>query len=267
VTFRLRLSTSQGRLSRPGGRATAISNHPDADAPEPASAELQELLLNTESVQEFLAELATCAARDLGGARFSCGVTVRTHQRRPTTLGTSDGLAAALDEAQYAAGDGPCLHALRTGDVVEVTDTATDARWPRFSSLCAENGAGSVLSLPLGTAAGGVVGALNIYSRAVAAFGDADREHGRRYAQLVSGAVAIAVRLAQRAELSDDLRAALGSRSVIDQAMGIVMARRCCGPDEAFGVLRERSQTGNVKLRDVAAEIVRTVAEVPLAPT
>jgi ANTAR domain len=43
--------------------------------------------------------------------------------------------------------------------------------------------------------------------------------------------------------------AALSGRAVIDQALGIIMGQRRCSADEAFGVLREVSQTSNVKLR------------------
>jgi len=48
------------------------------------------------------------------------------------------------------------------------------------------------------------------------------------------------------------LREAVSSRAVIDQAMGLVMAHRGCGQDEAFAVLRSASHCRNVKPRDVA---------------
>ncbi|WP_067829881.1 ATP-binding protein [Actinomadura kijaniata] len=56
------------------------------------------------------------------------------------------------------------------------------------------------------------------------------------------------------------LESALDSRATIGQAVGIVMARRRCGPDEAFAELTRMSQHRNVKLRDLAGEIVRTVS-------
>ena len=54
----------------------------------------------------------------------------------------------------------------------------------------------------------------------------------------------------------EQLRAALTSRATIDQAKGIVMAQRGCGPDEAFGELVRTSQDRNVKVRELAATIV-----------
>lgn len=112
----------------------------DAGPPDDGLAEWQELLLATDTLQDFLGEVAGAAARDLGG-EMSCGVTVRTHKRRPTTLGTSDSFAAALDEAQYSKGQGPCLHTLNTGESITMLDISTDERWPRFTELSAAQGA------------------------------------------------------------------------------------------------------------------------------
>jgi len=221
--------------------------------------ELQELLLGTDTLQDFLGEVAVAAARDLDKC-VACGVTVRTHARRPTTLGTSDTFAAALDETQYSQGQGPCLHALSTGEVVSIPDMAKDERWPRFAERGAAYGAGSSLSLPMRTAQTGVVGALNLYSRTSYAFTDAHRDQAGRFADLAAGAVAIGVRLAQRTELTEDLRVALSSRSTIDQAIGIVMGQRRCNADEAFAILRQLSQTSNAKLRDIATRVISTVS-------
>ena len=52
------------------------------------------------------------------------------------------------------------------------------------------------------------------------------------------------------------LQRALDSRIVIEQAKGIVMAQRRCGPDEAFEVLRRTARSGNLKLHALAAALV-----------
>ncbi len=74
---------------------------------------------------------------------------------------------------------------------------------------------------------------------------------------LSSGEVVEAADLATT--LSDHLRIALSSRSVIDQAIGIVMVQRHCDPDTAFATLRTISQRRNIKLRTVAAELVTAI--------
>jgi AmiR/NasT family two-component response regulator len=50
---------------------------------------------------------------------------------------------------------------------------------------------------------------------------------------------------------------------VIDQALGVVMGQNRCTADEAFDILRTISQNCNVKLRDVAAEIITEVSGQP----
>ncbi|MEV0240661.1 ANTAR domain-containing protein [Streptomyces sp. NPDC050674] len=53
----------------------------------------------------------------------------------------------------------------------------------------------------------------------------------------------------------EQLRQAIASRPVIDQARGILMATHGCTSDEAWHILREASQLSNTKLRDVAAAV------------
>jgi AmiR/NasT family two-component response regulator len=50
------------------------------------------------------------------------------------------------------------------------------------------------------------------------------------------------------------------SRALIEQAKGILMERHKITEDEAFTMLTRASQQTNTKLRDVAAELVRTGA-------
>ena len=56
------------------------------------------------------------------------------------------------------------------------------------------------------------------------------------------------------------LQARLETMPVIEQAKGILMAEYRCGPDEAFDLLRRASQSANVKVSVLAAQLVRNVA-------
>ena len=64
--------------------------------------ELQEALVHTESVEQFLHEMAILAARLVGGD-LSCGMTMRSNGR-PVTVACSDPVAAAVDAVQYETG-------------------------------------------------------------------------------------------------------------------------------------------------------------------
>jgi transcriptional regulator with GAF, ATPase, and Fis domain len=116
-------------------------------------------------------------------------------------------------------------------------------------------GVHSVLSLPLVTP-DGVFGAMNVYAHAKGAFD----EHSVNVGELFSVPAAIAVQnaqvLAQAKRLATNLQAALTSRAVIDQAMGIVMSRTGCSAAEAFERLKARSQTEHIKVSAVAQSVV-----------
>ena len=68
-------------------------------------------------------------------------------------------------------------------------------------------------------------------------------------------------------DMADNLRIALESRGVIDQAKGILMARHKLTADQAFQVLAQMAMQTNRKLRAIADEVVH-IGELPdrLAP-
>ena len=129
----------------------------------------------------------------------------------------------------------------------------------------AEAGIRSCLALPL-MAGGESVGALNLYARSASAFGDEETRRAESFAENASGALTLAKRLASYTALNEQLRASMASRSLIDQAMGIVMAREKCTQAHAFEMLRKVSQNTNVKLRDLAKAIVTSVTGEPAQP-
>ena len=223
--------------------------------------DLHGALLSTQSVEEFLHEMAVMAARLVSGG-LSCGMTMQP-SGTPVTVACSDPVAARVDEVQYELDDGPCLHAMRDGSVVRIEDTAEKARWPEFEAEAASHGIRSCLALPL-NADGKPVGALNLYARHASAFGVAEARRAENFAENASGALSLAMRLASHAALIEQLRSSLTSRTVIDQALGIIMAREQCNQARAFAILRSASQNSNVKLRDIAGAVVTSVTGEPL---
>ncbi len=86
------------------------------------------------------------------------------------------------------------------------------------------------------------------------------RQHVSVFAAQAAAAITMTMRYADQVTLTEQLRTALTSRSVIDQAMGIIMGQRRCTAEEAFAVLRAASQRRNIRLRDVARELVDSAA-------
>jgi GAF domain-containing protein len=226
-------------------------------------AELQRALLTTDTVEEFLRELVVLAARLVAGG-LSCGMTLG-RKGRAFTVACSHELAAELDEVQYELDDGPCLESMRSGTTVRIGDTAGEARWAGFCQRAAELGVRATLSLPL-AADGEPAGALNLYAPAPGAFGERETRRAEQFAEQGSGALALASRLASYAALTGQLRASLASRAVIDQAIGVIMAQERCSQAKAFSILRNASQHRNLKLRELAREIITSVSGQPPVP-
>jgi GAF domain-containing protein len=173
----------------------------------------------------------------------------------PDAPASSDDWALGLDELQFVEQEGPCLNCLREGSVMRVRDLGEDERFPAYGPRAAERGARSALSLPL-AADGRTVGALNLYSRARDAFGREEVALGELLAAHAALAVQAAVAYYSSRDLAEQMRSAMGSRALIEQAKGVLVARERVGPDAAFERLVRRSQAANRKLRDIAADLV-----------
>jgi GAF domain-containing protein len=227
-----------------------------------AFAALQSLLLTSPSLDAFLVEVAGLAAAVVPGA--SCGITVR-RDGQPLTVASSDERAERVDEVQYGAGEGPCLETLRTGAVVDVPRLATDRRWERYRPHAEANGVRCSLSLPLAVGAD-TVGALNLYGYRPGAFGLAARGQAELFAAQAAAALTLVLRTAGLVEDRANLEQALTSRTIIDQAIGILMAQQRCTATDAFALLRAHSQNNNRKLREVAADLIAQVSGERPAP-
>lgn len=160
-------------------------------------------------------------------------------------------LARECDRLQYLLGEGPCLDSIAERHAVRSPSLAYDERWPVWGPRVADDpGAHSVLSVRLFTD-GHAFGALNMYSPAKDAFSDQDQEE----ATALAAHIAIALAAVRQ---SDSLLAGLDSRSVIGQAMGIIMERFDLAPPVALSLLGRIASSTQTKVRDVAREIVTT---------
>jgi GAF domain-containing protein len=226
---------------------------------------LHALLLSMQDYDEFLAEVATLAA-GVVTPRASCGITTR-YDGGPLTVATSDERATRLDEVQYGVEAGPCMESMRTGSVVEVQDQSGDDRWPGYRERAVALGVQSSLSLPL-LVGGSSIGALNLYGFAHPdGFGPDERRRAEAFAGQAATAVALARRHSTLDEATRQMEEALRSRSVIDQAIGVLMVTEHCDATHAFALLRQHSQNHNRKLREVAAQVIeRASGHQPASP-
>jgi GAF domain-containing protein len=211
-----------------------------------AARELQE----ESDPQATLQAAARLASDDINGCDSAAISLLRRNRTIVTPAATSE-VALAGDTLQYALNEGPCLDAVWEERVVHSADLETETRWPAWSRrMVRDHGVRGVLCFQLFTYAD-TVGALNLYSRTAHSFDAQARDEGLALA----AHIAIAVAAAQRIEQLDQ---ALLSRTVIGQACGILMERYAIDADRAFALLARVSSQSNVKIRELASELVET---------
>ncbi len=175
---------------------------------------------------------------------------------RPATAAYSGQLALDLDETQYERGHGPCLHAATTGEPVEIADARNDTRWPDYTARAVERGSLSSLSVPLPME--GLHAGLNVYATEARAIDEDTRTAAGEFARAAAVSISNMHAYQTARDIADNLEVAMQSRSVIDQAKGILMERHKLTADQAFQFLVHASQGTNKKLRDVADHLVST---------
>jgi GAF domain-containing protein len=218
---------------------------------------LAKVVVADRELSETLTEITRIARRAMPSVEAASVTLIR--EDKPFTAGYDGQMALDADEMQYERGYGPCMDAGRAGQMFLVDDMRTEQRWPDYAQNVLGCGVLSSLSVPL-PFQGVTIGALNTYASQPKVFDDTDIELAQEVAAWVAVAVANAEAAARTSDDLTQLRTVMMSRALIEQAKGILMERHKIKEDEAFTILTHASQRTNTKLRDVAAELVRTGA-------
>ena len=207
-------------------------------------------LVETRDVDETLTSLTAAAVESIPPVHFA---SVSSPHRRQAhrDAGTDASLAVAIDELQYDLSEGPCYEVVAAERVALSNDLSREERWPEYGPQAAALGVGSQLALVL-VAEARQRAALNLYSRDRQAFNGT-----LEVAELFAAQAALVLGFSRTIQKLDN---ALGSRTVIGQAVGIVMERYGVDQTRAFEYLTRLSQNSNTKLRTVADNLVNQVA-------
>lgn len=217
---------------------------------------LHSVLLEAPALEEFVGHVVQVAADDVA-AGTSVTITL-LRDGRLTAVAASDARASRCDEVEYATGDGPCLDSIRERSTLVADDLRSDTRWPAWRAETLAQGFESVAAVPRRVLERFDI-ALNLYADRPHAWDAAALARAEVYADEIARSTTLAVRTSDLRTTNEDLRQALASRAVIDQAIGVLMAQNRCDPDSAFSMLRSASQNRNVKLRDLARSIVEGI--------
>ncbi len=205
-------------------------------------------LYDSQSMDETLQRIVE-VARDSVPGFDHVGISTVDRKGRVETRAVAGDLVRILDAVQYDLGEGPCVETLRGAGAVVASDLAQDGRWPRYVPTAVEHGVQSQLDIQLHLDEEGPLGGLNFYSTTSSGI-DPEAES---IAELFATHAALALGNARE---KDTLNEALLTRQVIGQATGIIMERYQTSSDRAFEFLVRASSVTNLKLRDVAQELV-----------
>jgi len=245
-TFSRRVFTSGVRLSSftTEREISVMDLRPDISA---ALVKVAHEINEPRELQTVLNTIVGTAVHSLPGIDH-VGITIASKDGRMETLAGTDPFVWELDRFQYQLGEGPCVHAIAVDPVTTVEWAGREQRWPRFMPLAVARGLRSQMGMRLFTERE-TLGGLNMYSTSSDTI-DPDAVH---MAELFAAHASLALGHARREE---QLSAALLTRKVIGQAIGILMERHALDQDGAFAYLTRVSSHTNVKLRAVAQEIV-----------
>lgn len=161
------------------------------------------------------------------------GILLSDARRELRVVAASNEDAELMELLQVQNDEGPCMECFRNAAPVMVEDIAAADRWPAFTAAVATAGPfRAVHAVPL-RLRGEAIGALNLFHRRPGA------------------------RAARRAEVvNEQLQAALNSRVIIEQAKGVLAERGELTMDAAFDRLRRFARNNNLRLSEVAAQVV-----------
>jgi len=161
-----------------------------------------------------------------------------------------------LERLQEQAQEGPCVDAFRSGRPVAAADLTVDhERWSEFKIEAASQGIRASAGIPMHLD-GERVGALNLYDQAPHPWSEDELATASVLAAVATGYLLNASELAKAQRTAEQLRLALDSRVVIEQAKGIIAAHRAVSVDQAFALLRSHARSHNAPLRSVAEAVV-----------
>ena len=219
------------------------------ESPDQSFARLAVELSEATTVDQTADQIVAFAMRTLG--TDYAGITMLRGRGRFETVGPSSPVIVEADRLQYDLREGPCVVAATTSRSVMSADLARDPRWPTWGPAAVRLGFRSILSAEL-HAGGRRIGAINLYGASTRQFTQQDVDVATLFASHAAAALA-AMRL------REGLQNALDTRTTIGQAQGILMERFDVDADRAFAILRRHSQDGNLRLTQVASQLIETM--------
>ena len=225
---------------------------------------LVDTLLEDFDVVDLLTELTERCAQLLDVAAAGFLLADALDQLRLLAATTEQ--ARELELFQLQSDEGPCMDCYASGQPVSVADLhAATARWPQFVPAAIEAGFASVHAVPM-RAAGIVLGALNLFGTEPGELTEADQLVAQTLAHIACVAI-LQEHAPTPSDVMPQLRAALASRVVVEQAKGFLRETLDVSVEEAFTLLRSYARANGEHLTDVSRRLMNDRSSRPVLIT
>lgn len=182
---------------------------------------------------------------------------ITDEQQGGGTLAASDKASRALEELQFALGEGPCIdaYALRRPVLEPNLETNGIRLWPGYAPAARKHGVRAVFAFPLQVGAA-CAGALDIYRAETGLLTRDALAQAFTFTDVAMGLVVDSQARAAATKSPTHLDDALAHRLEVYQAQGMVMVDLGVGIEEAMARLRAHAYAEGRPIRDVAKDIV-----------
>lgn len=216
--------------------------------------ELADTLVADFDVVDLLSLLAERCVEvlDVGAA----GLMLASPEGDLRVIASSSEAMRVLELFELQSREGPCLDCYRTGEPVINHDlSAVGGRWPRFSAEALAAGFHAANAVPM-RLRGSIIGALNLFHVEPRGMSPADMHSAQTLADVATIGILQHRAAAEAQVLNEQLNQALNSRVVIEQAKGMLAERLSVEMDRAFRILRHYARSNNLRLGDVARQVI-----------
>ena len=214
---------------------------------------LGDILVREFNVEEYLHALTTNCVRVLDVD--AAVVLLSLDNTRPELICATTEADRRLGVLQVTANQGPCVETAQTGQTITASDLRSEQRWNKFTPAVLHAGFAAAHAVPL-RLRGQTIGALNFFRRRAGPLSGEDQALGHALAEAATAGLLSKRALEDAETLASQLTNALTTRVVIEQAKGMLAARRESTLDDAFEVMRSFARNDRRMLSEVALEIV-----------
>ena len=222
------------------------------DRPASMFDQLALVIYASEDYDQIYSAIVESATRLVEGCDHASLMLRRRPRDEYATVAASSDVARRVDDLERLHGEGPCLDAILEEAPQLESDFTTNPRWPALSDAIVtqtsvRGGAGFRMVV-----AGSKVGALNLFSDVPGALDDASVDQGIILAAFAS----VAISAVENRDKAESLSRGLDSNREIGKAVGLMMAFHRISDESAFDLLRKASQDMNIKIAEVARQVI-----------